>query len=590
VETSGANATVEVTLYDRDGVQRAQKSYNLGPWQPMQVNLNDLGSGMTVDGGRLDVAVTSGSGKVLTFASMVGNGTVSQDPSTLEMEYELEQGSTGGSGDITAVNAGEGLAGGGTSGDVTLSIADGGVTSAKIANGTVVRSLEGIQGSIDLVAGCNMTITPDVANHRITLEANTAGGGITLPYSATLDNNGRLFQIINPGSGEALYGRADSSVGVHGEVVSVNASGSGVRGEAHSPGGDGVFGYNFSQAGNAIGVRGYSASSAGRGVWGEANGPASVGVFGKSSDGYGVMGVSASGFAVRGDATATSGINYGVFGGTASPSGAGVRGTGPVLGVLGHASNNSGNAYGVYGSVQSAAGVGVYGVNFNDSEWGAKGVVGETKSGGGSAGVYGKAHLSGSAGVFGVNEAGYALYGQSTSGIGLKVKAGGANLAEFWDISGSDNLRLKITRNGTVYSDGPYNGTGADFAEMYPANDDLPPGTVVGIGDDGRLEPATSRRPTAVMGVVSRKPTVVGGVSLEAGGNEGKVPVAILGIVDVRASAASGAIRPGDLLCAGSEPGTAEKAVWAYPGTIIGKALEALPAGRGTIRMLVTLR
>jgi len=326
-------------------------------------------------------------------------------------------------------------------------------------------------------------------------------------------------------------------------------------------------------------------------VWGEANGPSSVGVHGESSSGYGVTGVSESNIGVRGDATATSGVNYGVVGATLSPSGAGVRGGGPVVGVQGSASNSSGTAYGVYGSVLSASGVGVYGVNFNSSEWGAKGVVGETKSGGGSAGVYGMAHLSGSTGVFGINDgAGYALYGLSTGGTGLKIKAGGTNLAELWDISGSEDLRWKVTRDGQVYADGSFHSGGADFAEMYPANGDLPPGTVVGIGEDGKLEPATLQRPTAVMGVVSEKPTIVGGSCLEADGNSGKVPVAILGIVEVRVSAASGPIRPGDLLCAGSEPGTAEKAVWAYPGTIIGKALGALPSGTGRIRMLVTLR
>ncbi|HZM69590.1 MAG TPA: hypothetical protein VFB95_04390 [Candidatus Cryosericum sp.] len=51
-----------------------------------------------------------------------------------------------------------------------------------------------------------------------------------------------------------------------------------------------------------------------------------------------------------------------------------------------------------------------------------------------------------------------------------------------------------------------------------------------------------------------------------------------------------GAIRPGDLLTTSETPGVARRAAAAEPGTILGKALEGLEAGIGTIRVLVMVR
>jgi len=71
---------------------------------------------------------------------------------------------------------------------------------------------------------------------------------------------------------------------------------------------------------------------------------------------------------------------------------------------------------------------------------------------------------------------------------------------------------------------------------------------------------------------------------------EGHVPLAIAGIVPVKATTENGAIQPGDLLTTSSTPGHAMKATEAEAGTVLGKALGELAAGTGTINVLIMLR
>ena len=70
----------------------------------------------------------------------------------------------------------------------------------------------------------------------------------------------------------------------------------------------------------------------------------------------------------------------------------------------------------------------------------------------------------------------------------------------------------------------------------------------------------------------------------------GWVEVAVGSVAEVRVDAGYGAIRTGDLLASSPAPGAAMRARSAEAGTILGKALEPLESGLGTIRVLVTLR
>jgi hypothetical protein len=72
---------------------------------------------------------------------------------------------------------------------------------------------------------------------------------------------------------------------------------------------------------------------------------------------------------------------------------------------------------------------------------------------------------------------------------------------------------------------------------------------------------------------------------------DGKIPLAIAGVVPVKASAENGAITPGALLVASDTPGHCMLAGENPPiGTVLGKALEGLERGAGIILMLVMLQ
>lgn len=275
-----------------------------------------------------------------------------------------------------------------------------------------------------------------------------------------------------------------------------------------------------------------------------------------------------SGTGVVGEASATSGNTFGVRGLNRSSGGTG------VYGWAGSAtSGTDGRPYGVYG--YSNSGYGVYGVTLGD--WSN------------ISGVYGKAVMDHANGVNGVNTAGgYGVRAESNTGVALAAKSQSGNIIEAWDLDPNDR-RWYVRNDGEVYADGSFHNTGADFAEMLPAADGLEPGDVLVIGSDSLLRRSSSPYAANVIGVYSTKPGFIGG-SDEEMENDGKVPLAVVGVVPVKASAENGPIAPGDLLTTSSTPGHAMRASHFVGGTIIGKALEPLEEGTSVIQVLVTLQ
>ena len=113
---------------------------------------------------------------------------------------------------------------------------------------------------------------------------------------------------------------------------------------------------------------------------------------------------------------------------------------------------------------------------------------------------------------------------------------------------------------------------------------DVVPGDVLALDPSGTgVRRANLAEDATVVGIATGVPTPD-----RAGGTS--VSFAVAGIVTCNVDATAGAIRPGDLLVSSPNAGYAVRADAPSPGTIVGKALQALEGGTGTIRMLVVLR
>jgi hypothetical protein len=160
--------------------------------------------------------------------------------------------------------------------------------------------------------------------------------------------------------------------------------------------------------------------------------------------------------------------------------------------------------------------------------------------------------------------------------------------------------KLHVTGNvkvtGNIDVGGNINAKYQDVAEWVDSSQDLAAGTVVVLDEEksNQVIASTQSYDSRVAGVISLKP----GVALGERG-EGRVLVATTGRVKVKVDASSGPIKIGDLLVTSDKEGVAMKSVpvevasgvrMHRPGTLIGKALEPLAAGKGEILVLLSLQ
>jgi hypothetical protein len=160
---------------------------------------------------------------------------------------------------------------------------------------------------------------------------------------------------------------------------------------------------------------------------------------------------------------------------------------------------------------------------------------------------------------------------------------------------GTTNPQYKLDVNGSINVSGNINAKYQDLAEWVPSTTAIKAGYVV-ITDpkvSGNVVPSFEAYDTRVAGVVSETPGIILGES-----GSGKVKVATVGRVKVKADASKNPINIGDLLVSSNNAGIAMKSEAVEiggikmhrPGTLIGKALESLESGQGEIMVLLSLQ
>jgi hypothetical protein len=418
-------------------------------------------------------------------------------------------------------------------------------------------------------------------------------------------------------------GTRDDGAGVHGYASDGN--GVGVYGQvsapsSHSPFPDGAAVWGSSA--NELGV--FGSSDALAGVSGVS--VSSPGVQGSSTDGAGVYGESANGYGVQGAGNTLAGV-YGssiVAAGVRgeSTNGYGVQGVGNTLaGVYGSSTNGSGvygtSVYtnGVYGATEGTTinESGVYGVASGEAN-GVHGYQAESPSG---LGVFGE-HVGGGAAVSGYNLGiGNGVWGYSEGYRG--VGAGTARTDNDYGVYTADNLfsfnyhragaAMQVVQNGDTRAlergdTVVVAGLSATTIEGVPilqvrsareANSTAVLGVVAStfseewLADFAGIDPTGSSGRTSDIPLSSPGPIAPGEYML----------VVVHGPCQVKVDAVSAAIQPGDLLSTAGRTGYAARAAsvnlagtWITPpGTVLGKALEPLEAGRdGLIYVFVTLQ
>jgi hypothetical protein len=155
---------------------------------------------------------------------------------------------------------------------MSMNVPDGSITASKISNNQVVKSINSIRDNVNLVAGSNVSISPNGNNLII---SSTGSTGFALPYAGSVtQDTGFALSILSNGSscikGEGINGvigytnsESNYGYGLIGRSPNTTQEHTGVLGTSNSIIGTGVSGLVYQSTGTPIGVKGETRSSTG---------------------------------------------------------------------------------------------------------------------------------------------------------------------------------------------------------------------------------------------------------------------------------------------------------------------------------------
>jgi hypothetical protein len=401
--------------YDSQPIKLTASAFNSGTgtaiaqnfqWQAEPVG-NDTGS----PSGTLNLLFAQGTSKLAeTGLNIASNGQIT-----------FASGQTfPGTGTITGVTAGSGLTGGGSSGNVTLSVPNGGITNAMLHNSSLTVSanspLSG-GGAVSLGGSTSLGLK-SCGSNQILEYSSGAWTCVNIPVGTVTEVDTGAGLTGGPITGKGTLSVPNSGITnpmLQNSSLTVTAGTDLTGGGAVSLGGSTTLNLDTSKVPTLAGSNTFSGSqtinnnvtvtatgttlTASGGLTGLSGTGSSYGAYGSSSTGTGVYGTGYDDGVVG-----TSDSGYGVYGGSLDSTGVyGYTGS-TWYGVEGYNSSTSGGT-GVYGA--SSSGFGVYGYAPSGD-----GVVGYASSGDG---------------VYGTSTSGYGVYGTSNSNVGVYGNSGTSN-------------------------------------------------------------------------------------------------------------------------------------------------------------------